>query len=72
MYHLLLLEYLMPAVIPKTIRDRPVIVRAKPKAAPASGSVWYGMNMNHSGFSARLKDSSMPPTKNMAPAKNIK
>jgi len=72
MYQLLSRERLNPAPIPKTMRVEPLIIRANPRTAPARGCVWYGMNRNHSGFPARLRVSSMPPTKNMAPARNIR
>ena len=62
MYQLLARERLNPEVIPKTMRVEPLIVSAKPRTAPARGSVWYGMNRNQSGFPARLRVSSMPPT----------
>lgn len=72
MYQLLTRERVNPAAIPKTMRAEPLIISVKPRTAPAIGSVWYGMNRNHSGFPARLKVSNMPPTKNMAPARNIR
>jgi len=72
MYQLLSRERLNPVAIPKTMSVEPLIINVKPRTAPASGSVWYGMNRNHSGFPARLRVSSMPSTKNMAPARDIR
>ncbi len=72
MYQFPLRDRLNPEAMPKSMRVKPLTVSTKPRTAPARGSVWYGMNRNHSGFPARLQVSSMPPTKNMAPARNIR
>jgi hypothetical protein len=62
----------MPADIPKIIREAPLNINVKPKKAPAVTLALYGMKRNHEGFSPKLRLSSMPPTKNMEPARNIK
>jgi len=72
MYQFLSRERLNPDTMPKTVRVEPLIISAKPKTAPARGSVWYGMNRNHSGFPVRVRVSNMPPTKNIEPARNIR
>lgn len=53
MYKPLARERLNPAATPKTMRAEPLIISVKPRTAPAIGSVWYGMNRNHSGFPAK-------------------
>jgi len=62
----------MPTATPKTMRDSPLIIRLKPRTAPALRFAWYGMSRNHCGFSVRFRFVSVPPTKNRSPVRNIR